>query len=125
MRMVAITDSISALCGAKGKGQTRHIGVGNFTTAMLDEAVKLASEPLVTNQIEVHPFLDQGKVLAACRKYGLSVTAYCPLARAKAPCHEVRQRIGKAPPKSSSQTALRYPPRHSIIPNPRTTQPAN
>src|SRR5260370_32252894 len=96
MRMVAITDSISALCGAKGKGQTRHIGVGNFTTAMLDEAVKLASEPLVTNQIEVHPFLDQGKVLAACRRHGVSVTAYCPLARGKGPGNETLQRLPPA-----------------------------
>ena len=30
-------------------------------SAMLDEAMKLATEPLVTNQIEVHPFLDQSE----------------------------------------------------------------
>jgi len=120
---VALTDSISALCAAKRKGQTRHIGVANFTTAMLDEAVNLASEPLVTNQIEVHPFLDQGKVLAACRKHGVSVTAYCPLARGKVPGNETLERLGKAHDKSASQVALRYLAQQGIIPIPRTANP--
>jgi len=120
---VALTDSISALCAAKRKGQTRHIGVANFTTAMLDEAVNLASEPLVTNQIEVHPFLDQGKVLAACRKHGVSVTAYCPLARGKVPGNETLERLGKAHGKSASQVALRYLAQQGIVPIPRTANP--
>jgi diketogulonate reductase-like aldo/keto reductase len=83
----------------------------------------LTSEPLVTNQIELHPFLDQSKVLAACRKHGLSVTAYCPLARGKVPGNEVLQRIGKAHGKSSSQVALRYLVQQAIIPIPRTADP--
>ncbi len=120
---VALSDSIGALCAAKRKGQTRHIGVANFTTAMLDEAVKLASEPLVTNQIEVHPFLDQGKVLAVCRNHGVSVTAYCPLARGKVPGNETLERIGKAHGKSASQVALRYLAQQGIIPIPRTANP--
>jgi 2,5-diketo-D-gluconate reductase B len=120
---VALSDSISALCAAKRKGQTRHIGVANFTTAMLDEAVKLASEPLVTNQIEVHPFLDQSKVLAACRKHGISVTAYCPLARGKVPGNETLERIGKAHGRSASQVALHYLVQQGIIPIPRTANP--
>ena len=48
---VPLSDSIASLCNAKKKRQARHVGVANFTTAMLDEAVKLSSEPLVTNQI--------------------------------------------------------------------------
>src|SRR5712671_4941439 len=120
---VPLKDSIASLCSARKKGQTRHIGVANFTTAMLDEAVKLASEPLVTNQIEVHPFLDQGKVLAACRKHGVSVTAYCPLARGKVPGNETLERLGKAHGKSASQVALRYLAQQGIIPIPRTANP--
>jgi diketogulonate reductase-like aldo/keto reductase len=120
---VPLSDSIGSLCAAKRKGQTKHIGVANFTTSMLDEAVKLSTEPLVTNQIEVHPFLDQSKVLAACSKYGISVTAYCPIARGKVPGNETLERIGKAHGKSSSQIALRYLVQQGIIPIPRTATP--
>jgi 2,5-diketo-D-gluconate reductase B len=120
---VPLSDSIGLLCAAKRKAQARHVGVANFTSTMLDEAVKLSSEPLVTNQIEVHPFLDQSKVLAACRQYGISVTAYCPLARGKVPANETLERIGKAHGKSASQVALRYLVQQSIIPIPRTANP--
>ena len=82
---VPLEETLGVLCKAKRDGRAKHVGVANFTTSLLADAVKLASEPLVTNQIEVHPFLDQDKVLAACRRYGLSVTAYCPIARGKVP----------------------------------------
>ena len=122
---VPLADSIASLCAAKTNGQTKHVGVANFTTSMLAEAAKLASEPLVTNQVEVHPFLDQSKVLAACRKHGMSVIAYCPIARGKVPGHEVLQRIGQAHGRSPAQVALRYLVQQGIIPIPRTANPAH
>ncbi len=120
---VPLADSIKSLCNAKTRGQAKHVGVANFTAGMLDEATKLSTEPLVTNQIEVHPFLDQAKVLAACRKHGLSVTAYCPIARGKVPGNDTLERIGKAHGRSSSQVALRYLVQQGIIPIPRTATP--
>ncbi len=122
---VPLAETLGVLCKAKRDGRARHVGVANFTTALLQDAVKLASEPLVTNQIEVHPFLDQGKVLAACRRYGLAVTAYCPLARGKVPGNEVLERIGKAHGKSSSQISLRCLVQQGIIPIPRTANPGH
>jgi 2,5-diketo-D-gluconate reductase B len=122
---VPLEETLGVLCKARREGRARHIGVANFTTSLLDQAVALASEPLVTNQIEVHPFLDQSKVLAACRKHGLSVTAYCPLARGKVPGSEVLRRVGEAHGKSSSQVALRYLVQQGIIPIPRTADPAH
>jgi 2,5-diketo-D-gluconate reductase B len=120
---VPLSETIAALCRTKREGQARYIGVANFPTALLAEAVKLASEPLVTNQIEVHPFLDQSRVLAACRKFGMAVTAYCPLARGRAPGNEVLARIGAAHDKSASQVALRYLTQQGIVPIPRTSNP--
>jgi 2,5-diketo-D-gluconate reductase B len=109
-------DLLLVLCKARREGRARHVGVANFTTALLERAAELASEPLVTNQIEVHPFIDQSKVLAACRGLGLAVTAYCPLARGKVPGNAVLERIGKAHGKSSSQVALRYLVEQGIVP---------
>ncbi len=64
---IPLAETIGALCKAKQAGLTRHIGVSNFTVALIREATRLSSEPLVCNQIEMHPFLDQSKVVAACR----------------------------------------------------------
>src|SRR5947208_1946729 len=61
----------------------RHIGVANFNIALLDEAIRLCPEPLVNLQAEYHPYLDQSKLLEACRRRGLIFTAYCPLGRGR------------------------------------------
>jgi 2,5-diketo-D-gluconate reductase B len=120
---VPLKETLDVLCKAKRDGRAKHVGVANFTTSLLQNAVKLASEPLVTNQIEVHPFIDQDQVLAACRAHGLAVTAYCPLARGQVPGNDVLARIGKAHGKTSAQIALRYLVQHGIIPIPRTSNP--
>jgi 2,5-diketo-D-gluconate reductase B len=119
---IPLADSIGALNNVKRSGIAKHIGVANFTISMIEEAVRLTKEPLVTNQIEVHPFLDQTRLIAACRKHGLAITAYCPLARGKVAADETLGRIGKAYGKSASQVALRWLVQQGIIPIPRTSK---
>lgn len=80
---IAIEESIRALCEVKERGLTRAIGVSNFPSALLDRATALATEPLMCNQVEYHPYLTQKTVLAACRNHDMAVTAYCPIARGK------------------------------------------
>jgi diketogulonate reductase-like aldo/keto reductase len=118
-------DSVGGLCKAKRNGMTKHVGVANFTVALLEEALSVASEPLAVNQVEVHPFLDQSKVIAACRQHGVAVTAYCPLARGQIPSSETLARIGKAHGKSASQTSLRYLLQLGLITLPRSSTPAH
>ena len=65
----------------KQRGLRAPIGVSNFTVALLEEAMKVSPEPIVCNQIEYHPFLDQAKVIAACKAHGMAVVAYSPIAR--------------------------------------------
>jgi diketogulonate reductase-like aldo/keto reductase len=78
---IPLKGSIKALCETKRRGLTRHIGVSNFTTALLHEAVALTSEPIAANQCEYHPHLDSSKVIAACKKHGVAFVSYCPLGR--------------------------------------------
>src|SRR6476660_1088663 len=44
---VPLADTLGALCRMKTMGRTRHIGISNFTVAMVEEATKLSAEPLV------------------------------------------------------------------------------
>jgi len=122
---IPLKTSVGALCKAKKDGKTKHVGVANFTTAMLEEAWGVTSEPLVCNQIEVHPFINQDKVLAACKKRGMAVVAYVPIARGKAPGAEALERIGKAHGKSAAQVSLRYLVQLGCVPIPRTATPAH
>lgn len=105
---VPLKETMAALCDVKDRGLTHHIGVSNFTVDLLDEAVAHADEPLVTNQVEYHPFLDQSAVLAACRTHGLALTAYSPLAQGKVFRNETLRRIAEAKDKSPGQVAIRW-----------------
>jgi 2,5-diketo-D-gluconate reductase B len=119
---IPLAGSIESLCKVKRAGLTKHIGVANFTVAMLDEATSTASEPLAALQIETHPYLDQTKVLAAAHRLGLAVVGYCPLARGKVPADAVLQHIGRAHNKSPAQVSLRFLEQEKIIPIPRTSK---
>jgi 2,5-diketo-D-gluconate reductase B len=119
---VPLSETMPALCKMKQLGLTRHIGISNFTVALVEEAVRLASEPLVTNQIECHPYLDQSKVIAACRKRGMSVTAYSPLARGQVSKDKLLKRIGQAYGKTAGQIALRWLTQRDIVVIPRTAK---
>ena len=79
---IPLKRSMAALAKAKCRGLTRHIGVSNFTPALIAEAVAFSEEPVVTNQCEYHPRLDQSRLIAACRQKEVSFTSYCPLGRA-------------------------------------------
>jgi 2,5-diketo-D-gluconate reductase B len=119
---IPLAGSIASLCKVKAAGLAKNIGVANFNIAMLDEANKLASEPLAALQIETHPYLDQSKIIAAARRHGMAVVGYCPLARGKVPGDETLQRIGRAHGKSPAQVALHFLEQQSIIPIPRTSK---
>jgi 2,5-diketo-D-gluconate reductase B len=119
---VPLSETLAALCKVKRMGLARHIGVSNFTVALVEQAVKLASEPLVCNQIEMHPMLDQSKVVAACRRYGMAVVAYSPIARGVAANEEVLARIGRAHGKSAAQVSLRFLVQQNVVVIPRTSR---
>lgn len=105
---VPLADSTAALCHAKRRGLARHIGVSNYTAGMLDETVRLASEPLVALQVEYHPYLDQAAVKAACARHGLALTAYCPLGQGRLLADPAVTAIAARHGVAASQVVLRW-----------------
>jgi diketogulonate reductase-like aldo/keto reductase len=105
---VPLSETLGALTKAKRSGLTRHIGVSNFTLDMLEEAVHVCPEPLVTNQIEYHAYLPQDRMLAALHRHGMILTAYCPVARGKLLIDDVVGEIAKARGKTHAQICLRW-----------------
>ena len=106
--LVPLKETLGALAKAKRDGLARNIGVSNFTIALLDEAVAKCPEPLFTNQIEYHAYLRQDRLIAACRKHGLLVTCYAPLARTAVMEDPVVQAIAATHNKTPAQVALRW-----------------
>ena len=119
---IPLAETIGALCKVKHDGLTRHIGVSNFTVSLLEEAAQIASEPLVCDQVECHPFLDQSKVIAACHDRGMTVVAYSPIARGNARNDKLLAAIGSAHKKTAAQVCLRYLVQQDIVVIPRTSK---
>jgi diketogulonate reductase-like aldo/keto reductase len=103
-----LADRIGALNALKKSGKVKNIGVSNFSTALMAEAVKLSDAPIVNNQVEYHPYIDQSKVLTEAQKTGMSVTAYYLMADGAVPKDEVLKDIGSRHGKTAAQVVLRW-----------------
>ncbi len=105
---IPLNEPMAALAKAKRAGLARHIGVANFNIALLDEAIRLCPEPLVTLQAEYHAHLDQTKLTQACRRRGMIFTAYCPLGRGRLLRDPVLADIAVHKGRPLAQIALRW-----------------
>jgi 2,5-diketo-D-gluconate reductase B len=105
-RRVPLADTLAAMLDARDAGRVRHLGVANFPSALLREALEHA--PLVCNQVEYHPYLAQPQMLALARERDVMVTAYSPLAQGAVLRDRVLAEIAAAHDRTPAQIALRW-----------------
>jgi 2,5-diketo-D-gluconate reductase B len=119
---VPLEETLGALAHVKKLGMARHIGVSNFTVALIEEAVAMCSEPLVCDQVEYHLYLDQTKVKEACARHGMAVVAYSPVAKGRIKNDATLVRIGQAHGKTAAQVCLRWLVQQNVAAIPRTSR---
>ena len=119
---VPLAETLGALARVKQLGLTRHVGVSNFTVALIEEAVAACPEPLVCDQVEYHPYLDQTKVREACARHGMALVAYSPVARGRIRGDETLGRIGERYHKTPAQICLRWLVQQNVAAIPRTSK---
>jgi diketogulonate reductase-like aldo/keto reductase len=118
------SETIRSLGALKRRGLTRHIGVSNYTIALLDEAWAATEEPIVANQCEHHPYLDQDRLRAATARHGTAFVAYCPLGQAdvldEPAVTDIAGRFGRTP----AQIVLRWQIQKGCAAIPKSSHPA-
>src|ERR1700739_1225348 len=119
---IPLAETLGALARAKQIGLTRHIGVSNFTVALMEQAVAACPEPLVCDQVEFHPYLDQTKVKEACARNGMAVFAYSPVAKGRIKNDSTLAGIGQAYGKTAAQVCLRWLVQQNVSAIPRTSR---
>jgi 2,5-diketo-D-gluconate reductase B len=119
---IPLKESIAALCDAKKRGLTRHIGVSNFSIGLLRQAIALADEPIVGNQCECHPRHDQTPLIAECRKQGVAFVSYCPLGKGALATDPLLKRIAAAHQRSAAQVALRWHIQRGLVAIPKAAR---
>ena len=98
---------MGALGKLKEQGRARSIGVANFPTALLRQAVELGA-PIACNQFEYHVLLGQGRMVEAARVEGAAVVAYAPLAQGRLADNDALKKIAQKHGATPAQVALKW-----------------
>ncbi|WP_018633267.1 aldo/keto reductase [Neomegalonema perideroedes] len=105
---VPLADQIGFLNEVRAAGLAKDVGVSNYSSELMRKADALSAAPLVTNQIEYHPYLSQKAVLDQARAGGGSITAYYVMADGAVPQDPELREIGAKYGKTAAQIALRW-----------------
>ena len=101
-----VEETIEAMDRLREEGRTRLIGVSNYPTDLVRRALKVA--PIVTDQVEHHPFLAQDELRAVLDDHDLFLTAYSPIAQGAVLEDETLQQIADAHDRTPIQMSLRW-----------------
>jgi 2,5-diketo-D-gluconate reductase B len=123
---VPMEEYLQALRNAQREGLTEHIGISNFTCAQMDQAKAILGDaPVFTNQVEVHPFLANRRVVEHAQKLGITVTGYMPLAVGRVMENETLQQISHQHNASPAQIAIAWAVSRGLVPIPSSTRPTH
>ncbi|WP_454773396.1 2,5-didehydrogluconate reductase DkgB [Janthinobacterium tructae] len=123
---IPVADYMAALADAKAQGLTRTIGVSNFTNAQLRQAIDtVGATEIATQQVEIHPFLQNRTVIEFARSQGIHITAYMPLAYGKVVADPVIAAIAAKHGVTPAQVALSWSLQQGFAVIPSSTKRAN
>lgn len=120
-----ITPSLELLQLARDRNLTKNIGVSNYTVQMMKDAVAIVDAPIVTNQVEFHPLLNQDKLLAGANEIGIPLSSYSSVARGEVFKQPLFADIGKVYGKNAGQVVLRWILQKGVSINTMSTKPEN
>jgi len=121
-----VADYVATLAEAKRQGLTRLIGISNFTIAHMSAAIDaVGAAEIATNQVEIHPFLQNRKVVDFARENGIHLTAYMPLAYGKVMQDATLLDIAGKHGVSAAQVALAWSLQQGLAVIPSSTKRAN
>lgn len=121
---VPVAEQVALINEVQAAGKTRFIGVSNQNVPQLRESAQVSPAPIVTNQVELHPYIDQSALIAAARELGISITAYYGMADGAVPKDALLQQIGAKYGKSAAQVALRWLVQQGFIALSKTAKPS-
>ncbi|MDG5761216.1 aldo/keto reductase [Natronococcus sp. A-GB1] len=115
-------ETLPAFDEVRDRGWTDHVGVSNFTTELLEEAIEILEAPVLANQVELHPRLQQDDIVSFARERDVTTVAYCPIAKAEVNEIDELQEIADAHDATPIQVALAWHyGREGVVPIPKGT----
>ncbi len=106
-KKVPVQETLRAMQQLKQDGKIRAIGVSNFTILDLHEAEQTGAV-IATNQIEMHPLLQQKNLGHYCSIKKIPITAYSPIARGAVLKNETILKVAAVHGKTAAQVSLKW-----------------
>ncbi|OLS14825.1 MAG: aldehyde reductase [Promethearchaeota archaeon CR_4] len=113
--------TLLAFANLVDEGKVKYIGVSNFGPKLCDEAIAVCPKPIVVNQIETHPLLQQRIMRDYLKQHDMYLVAYSPLARGHIREVPTVVDIAKKHKASPNQVSLAWLMHHGAIPIPKAT----
>ncbi|EPQ26107.1 uncharacterized protein PFL1_06315 [Pseudozyma flocculosa PF-1] len=107
-------------------GKAKAIGVSNCSTAYLERILSKAKIVPAANQIELHPFLPQHKLVSYCQSKGIVPQAYSPLGSSGGPVlqdplvTEIASKHGADP----AQVVISWAAQRGVVVLPKSVTPS-
>ncbi|XP_044863583.1 aldose reductase-related protein 2-like isoform X3 [Mauremys mutica] len=118
------------------EGLVKSVGVSNFNISQLERLLSVCRIKPAANQVELHPYLTQPKLVEYCKSKGIVLIAYSPFGCPALPCpsgenspvpllenptvNEIAQKHGK----TSAQVLIRFHIQRGIANIPKSITPA-
>jgi 2,5-diketo-D-gluconate reductase A len=97
-----------ALIDAQKAGKARAIGVSNFQPAHLQRIIDETGVTPAINQVELHPYLQQGELRRAHEEHGIVTEAWSPIAQGKVLDDATITQIAETHAKTPAQVVIRW-----------------
>jgi diketogulonate reductase-like aldo/keto reductase len=117
-------DAWGGIMKSKEVGDTRSIGVSNFTPEHLSNIIDLSFFVPAVNQIELHPLLNQDELRQVHAQHAIVTEAYCPLGKGALLENPAVAAVASAHGKSPAQALIRWSIQLGNVVIPRATDPA-
>jgi diketogulonate reductase-like aldo/keto reductase len=124
--IASLEEQLAALNDLADDGAIGHVGVSNFGRRRLARARERSDRPVLTNQVQFHPFKTQRPLLRYCQDNDVMLTAYSPLGHGGVIDDDLLAEIGAHYEKSGPQVAIRWALQHrNVAAIPKSTTPAH
>lgn len=95
--------------------KVRSIGISNFMPHHIDELMSETEIKPMVNQIEFHPSFMQTDLINYCRKFGMVIEGYSPLANGRVFKVQELNAIAEKYDKTVAQICIRWALQHDIV----------
>lgn len=91
LKHIPLAETWQGMIALKENNLTKHIGVSNFSIKKINELINETGVCPEALQLELHPFLQQNKIVEFANANNIIVTGFCPLGSSDRPLNRISE----------------------------------